>query len=112
MLHNAVPQFKTDTCKSDTQRTTTSLAKQSCTQDMDIPQPMIVMEARPTFVRVPQTGDELALWRQQSGLSLAKAAKKTGAAYNTFKAYEQRGHRKIPKHMTLACAAIDAGVIV
>ena len=38
---------------------------------MDIPQPMIVMEARPTFVRVPQTGDELALWRQQSGLSLA-----------------------------------------
>ena len=79
---------------------------------MDIPQPMIVMEARPTFVRVPQTGDELALWRQQSGLSLAKAAKKTGAAYNTFKAYEQRGQRRIPKHMTLACAAIDAGVIV
>ena len=79
---------------------------------MDIVQPMVVMEARPIFVRVPQTGDELALWRKQSGLSLAKAAKKTGAAYNTFKAYEQRGHRKIPKHMTLACAAIDAGVVV
>lgn len=73
---------------------------------------MGIVEAKTTFVRTPKTGDDLALWRKQSGLSLAKAAEKTGAAYNTFKAYEQRGHRKIPKHMTLACAAIDAGVTV
>jgi transcriptional regulator with XRE-family HTH domain len=73
-------------------------------------QPMTVTQARTSFVRVPQTGDELALWRVQSGLSLAKAAKAAGCAYNTFKAYEQRGHRRIPKQTSLAIAAIDAGV--
>jgi len=77
---------------------------------MEASHQMSVIEAIATFVRVPVTGDDLALWRRQSGLSLARAARCTGAAYNTFKAYERRGHRKIPKHMTLACAAIDAGV--
>ena len=66
--------------------------------------------APPVFVRIPKTGDELALWREQSHLSLAKAAKVTGYAYNTFKEYERRGWRKIPKACSLACAAIDAGV--
>lgn len=79
---------------------------------MEAVQSMMVTEAKITFVRVPRTGDELQLWRTQAGLSLAKASERTGYAYNTYKAYEQRGHRKIPKQCSLAIAAIDAGVVL
>lgn len=64
------------------------------------------------FVRIPRTGDDLALWRAQNGLSLKRAAKITALAYNTFRSYELRGMRNIPKQCSLAIAAIDAGLSI
>ncbi|MDF1625651.1 MAG: helix-turn-helix transcriptional regulator [Parvibaculaceae bacterium] len=77
------------------------------------PSSMLIDVAGPitlTFVRLPKTGDELLEWRRQSGLSMKKAAKLIGIAYNTLKAYENREYHRIPKPVTLACAAIDAGI--
>jgi len=64
-----------------------------------------------TFVRMPRTGDELAMWRTLSGRSMQQAASEAGYAYNTWKDYERRGGRRIPRHTTLAVAALDAGIL-
>lgn len=64
-----------------------------------------------SFVRMPRTGDELAMWRVLSHRSLGQAAKEAGYSYNTWKDYERRGPQRIPKHTTLAVAALDAGIL-
>lgn len=60
--------------------------------------------------RMPRTGDELAMWRVLSNRSMNQAAKEAGYSYNTWKDYERRGRARIPKHATLAVAALDAGI--
>ena len=68
------------------------------------------------------THDELIAWRERMRLNKKQAAEALGLSENGYGAYErgyaikwidrQQLDRPIPKHVALACAALEAGLEV
>jgi len=50
-----------------------------------------------------------AAWRNRLGLSKSEAARVLGLSRNSVIAYET-GRRPLPRHVALACAAVERGI--
>jgi DNA-binding XRE family transcriptional regulator len=65
--------------------------------------------ATPKSESKPMVPKSFKAWRERLSLSKYAAAKELGLSYNGLQAYEN-GKSSIPRHIALACAAIEAGI--
>lgn len=52
---------------------------------------------------------DLFVWRDRLGWSIAEALRQLGLSRNTYVAYE-RGTAVVPRHVMLACMALENGI--